>query len=200
MGLSNILNTFEFNLTEKDDVLTALETSTLILDQIIIDLNQILQIHGSISENSEQVVFQSLVDEITLSLANLIAQENVTIKTNFSAAGKTFTIKSYMYSIFYNLILNGIMYRQTGVEPLVSISTRAKEDGLEILFKDNGNGIDEKNIKNLFGLYKRFDTSVEGKGIGLFLVKMQVENLGGKISVQSKVGIGTIFKLEFPNQ
>jgi len=50
----------------------------------------------------------------------------------------------------------------------------------------------------LFGLYRRFDANVEGKGMGLFIVKMQAENLGGKISVQSEPGLGTTFKLTFP--
>jgi signal transduction histidine kinase len=103
-----------------------------------------------------------------------------------------------MHNIFYNLIINSIKYRQIGADVMINISTREKEDNLEILFKDNGKGIDEKNIKNLFGLYKRFDATIEGKGMGLFLVKMQVENLGGCISVQSKPGLGTTFRLEFP--
>jgi len=198
MGLSNILNTFEFNFTEREDVLAALSASVNILDQIIIDLNYILQVHGRISENSEEVVFQTLVDEITLDLAGLITRDNVTINTNFNEVGKIFTIKSYMHNIFYNLIINSIKYRQIGADVMINISTREKEDNLEILFKDNGKGIDEKNIKNLFGLYKRFDATIEGKGMGLFLVKMQVENLGGCISVQSKPGLGTTFRLEFP--
>jgi len=198
MGLSNILNTFEFNFTEREDVLAALSASVNILDQIIIDLNYILQVHGRISENSGEVVFQTLVDEITLDLAGLITRDNVTINTNFNEVGKIFTIKSYMHNIFYNLIINSIKYRQIGADVMINISTREKEDNLEILFKDNGKGIDEKNIKNLFGLYKRFDATIEGKGMGLFLVKMQVENLGGRISVQSKPGLGTTFRLEFP--
>lgn len=198
MGLSNILNTFEFNFTEREDVLAALSASVNILDQIIIDLNYILQVHGRISENREEVVFQTLVDEITLDLAGLITRDNVTINTNFNEVGKIFTIKSYMHNIFYNLIINSIKYRQIGADVMINISTREKEDNLEILFKDNGKGIDEKNIKNLFGLYKRFDATIEGKGMGLFLVKMQVENLGGCISVQSKPGLGTTFRLEFP--
>jgi len=70
---------------------------------------------------------------------------------------------------------------------------------LKIVFKDNGKGIEEKNFKDMFELYKRFDTKVEGRGMGLFMVKMQIENLGGKISLQSKPGSGTTFTLEFPD-
>ena len=46
----------------------------------------------------------------------------------------------------------------------------------------------------MFGLYKRFHTEVEGRGMGLFMVKTQVETLGGKISISSKVNVGTEFK------
>ena len=49
----------------------------------------------------------------------------------------------------------------------------------------------------MFGLYKRFHNHVEGKGIGLFMVKTQVETLGGKINISSKVDKGTEFSIEF---
>ena len=59
-------------------------------------------------------------------------------------------------------------------------------------------GIDlQKRGDQVFGLYKRFHTNIEGKGMGLFMVKTQVETLGGKISIQSEVNKGTEFKIEF---
>jgi len=72
-------------------------------------------------------------------------------------------------------------------------------NNIEISFKDNGKGIDlHKNSSQLFGLYKRFDTSVEGKGMGLYMVQTQVEALGGTISVNSVVGEGTEFIIQLP--
>ena len=68
-----------------------------------------------------------------------------------------------------------------------------------IRFQDNGKGIEEKNLKNLFGLYKRFDTNIDGKGMGLFMVKMQVESMGGSINVESEPGKGSAFIVEFPD-
>ena len=68
-----------------------------------------------------------------------------------------------------------------------------------MLFKDNGLGIDLQNLsEQVFGLYKRFHTDrAEGKGMGLYMVKTQVESMGGKISVSSEVNKGTEFKIEF---
>jgi PAS domain S-box-containing protein len=199
MGLTNMLNSFDLDVNESNEVKTALTASINNLDQIIMDMNHILQVSTRINDKTEVVSFQQLIEEINLSLNNLMQNENVKVTFNFEAADNFITIKSYMHSIFYNLILNSIKYKRTDNDPVISITTRKYDNKLEILFKDNGKGIDEKNFKNLFGLYRRFDTSVEGKGMGLFMVKMQVENLGGKISVQSKPGQGTTFKVEFPD-
>jgi PAS domain S-box-containing protein len=200
MGLSNMLNGFDFDLNENREVKTALATSINVLDNMILDLNHILQVSSRVNERSEVVSFPKLVEDIVLSLRHLINNENAVVNCNFKATDKMVTIKSYMHSIFYNLILNGIKYKRPHVEPVISIFTRKNEDKLEILFRDNGKGIEEKNLKNLFGLYKRFDTSVEGKGMGLFMVKIQVESMGGKISAESVYGEGTRFKLEFPDE
>lgn len=72
------------------------------------------------------------------------------------------------------------------------------ENRLLLVFTDNGLGIDlQSRTADVFGLYNRFHSHVEGKGIGLFIVKTQVEKLGGEISVKSEVYKGTEFKIEF---
>jgi signal transduction histidine kinase len=64
-------------------------------------------------------------------------------------------------------------------------------DKIELRFKDNGIGIDlEKNSGQLFGLYKRFDTTMEGKGMGLLMVKTKAEALGGTIKIKSNQARG----------
>ena len=101
--------------------------------------------------------------------------------------------------IFYKLISNSIKYKQSGLAPVIEIKSRKLADKIELSFKDNSIGMDlETKSEQIFGLYKRFHPQhAEGKGMGLFMVKTQVETLGGKISVQSKVNVGTEFKIEF---
>jgi PAS domain S-box-containing protein len=199
IGLSNILDTIGLDVEVHDEVKKSLSTSVNILDHVIMDLNNILQVRSQIHGQTELVSFGLLVGDINLSLNNLIQSEKATINFNFDETPDITTMKSYLHSIFYNLIINGIKYRRPEINPVISISTKRNGEKLKIFFKDNGKGIEEKNLENLFGLYKRFDTTVEGKGMGLFMVKMQVESLGGKISVQSKPGAGTTFVLEFPD-
>jgi signal transduction histidine kinase len=69
-----------------------------------------------------------------------------------------------------------------------------KEDVVTIEVSDNGLGLDVHRFKDkIFGLYKRFHTHTDGKGIGLFLVKLQAETLGGGVDIFSTPEQGTTF-------
>jgi len=198
IGLSSLLNELKNVQHEYVDTIDGIAVSANKLDAVILDLNQILQVSKS-NEKVEIVSLTELIDDIQTSINHLIERENVEIQCAFANGDAIFTLKSYLYSIFYNLILNSIKYHKPGVPPVITITSKTVDSKINISYRDNGRGIDlVKNAKSLFGLYKRFDTSVEGKGMGLFMVKMQVESLGGTITLQSKLNEGTRFELEFP--
>jgi PAS domain S-box-containing protein len=198
-GLASLLSDFEPGMPDSVNTLEALSLSVNNLDKVILDLNHILQIRSQVNDQIELVSLPLLLEEICAGINQMIAKNNVVIKGDFEALNELYILKSYLYSIFQNLVINGIKYRRTNVDPVIFISTKLKKGKMQICFKDNGRGIDlEKYGSHLFGLYKRFDWSVEGKGVGLFMVKMQVESLGGTISVKSKVNVGSEFILEFP--
>ena len=195
-GLSDLLNCFDHTDPDCITTLDSLARSVKNLDKVIMDLNQILQTGNQVNDKNEVVLLPVLIAEIKSGLQDMIATNNVAIYYDFSWIDELYILKSYIYSIFQNLIVNSIKYRRTEVDPIIHISTVLKKDKVIISFKDNGKGIDlDKNSKQLFGLYKRFDHSVEGKGMGLFMVKMQVESLGGTISVESELGKWTEFKI-----
>jgi len=169
------------------------------LDNIIIDLNDILQVKNVMISNKEKVSFSKLVDDIKFNIGSQLDQNGVMINTDFSEIDEVSTMKSYMHSIFYNLISNSIKYKQSDLVPEINIKSSKDADKIMLVFRDNSVGMDlETNNIDVFGLYKRFHPNLaEGKGMGLFMVKTQVEKLGGKISVQSEVNKGTEFKIEF---
>ena len=198
MGLSGLLNDLVPDEIECLEIVTGITASANKLDEVISDLNQILQV-SFLNEKNEQVALPELVDDIKKSINYLIERENARVTFDFTEAKSVFTLKSYLRSIFFNLILNSIKYRKPDADPEISITSKPGRGKIHISYRDNGRGIDTiKNKKDLFGLYKRFDTSVEGKGMGLFMVKMQVESLGGKIALHSQVNQGTVFEIEFP--
>lgn len=199
MGLSSLLEIGNIDMTQKERIVGGISLSVKNLNGIIVDLNNILQNKSQISGEKEIVRFSDLVASIKASISNMIENGNTKIECDFAQVDQVITLKSYLYSIFYNLISNSVKYRQTNIAAIIKITSRQKNEKIELVFEDNGKGIDlKKNNDQVFGLYKRFDTTVEGKGLGLFMVKSQVQTLGGTIALESEINKGTVFKITLP--
>ena len=200
IGITDLLAS-EDGLTEKEGQIVAmLSKSVNKLDEVITDINYVLQVKHQVNEKKEPVKLSDLLADINISIDSLLKSEDVQIISDFSAVNEIISIKSYFYSILFNLISNSIKYRRPGVHPVIEIRSAIKDGHVELTIRDNGLGIDlAKRGAQVFGLYKRFHSHVEGKGMGLFMVKTQVEVLGGKITVESEVNKGTIFHIVFDN-
>ncbi|MBS1528152.1 MAG: PAS domain S-box protein, partial [Bacteroidetes bacterium] len=199
MALTEMLEDKEMDPEAKSEITDRVSRSIQNLDTIIKDLNQILQARELASEKKETVYFQELIEAIRTSIHNIVVNEKVEFRYMFDGAESIFSIRSYLYSIFYNLSSNSIKYHRPGLTPVITIRTQRVKNNIEIRFKDNSKGIDlDKHGLQLFGLYKRFDNTVEGKGMGLFMVKTQVEALGGTIRIKSQPGEGTEFIIQLP--
>jgi PAS domain S-box-containing protein len=200
LGLISLLDEEDIPTETVDYINKSINLSANKLDEIIKDLNDILQAKNNINERKELVNFSNLVSDICVSIETLIKKKNAIITYEFAEAEEMMTIKSYLYSIFYNLISNSLKYRQHDIPSVIEIKSKVENNKVILLFKDNGMGIDLKKENNaVFGLYKRFHTKyAEGKGIGLFMVKTQVEAIGGSIGIKSEVNKGSEFRIEFP--
>ncbi len=188
-------NTPETNLELHD----ALDTSVKLLNDVIVDLNAILALKNETPENQEQINLTTLLRDIQVSIQTMILQSQTEIFTDFKNADNLNSLKTYLHSIFINLISNSIKYRQPGIAPIIEIKSELSGSNMIISFKDNGMGIDlDKKGDQVFGLYKRFHENIKGKGMGLFMVKTQIETLGGKIAIKSEVNKGTEFIMHLP--
>ena len=200
LGLTNLIKTVDHNKADEEIALEGLYTSAQKLDVVIRDLNYILQLKQNVNEHKVKVKCSEILADIKSGIKDVIKREGVEIYTDFSATDELLTLKSYWYSIFYNLVSNSIKYRQPGIRPIIEIKSVIEDGNAYYIFRDNGLGIDlEKKGEQLFGLYKRFHFHTEGKGMGLYMVKTQVERLGGKISVESEINKGTIFTIVLDN-
>lgn len=200
IGLTSLLKD-EYSLNEdKLKIINGLDLSITRLDEVIGDLNNILQLRVQIDEPKKYIDLKNLILDIQVSISNTIANIEVDIQTNFNSCTEIKSIKSYLYSIFYNLISNSIKYRKQEKKLIIQISSSISKNHIELIYQDNGIGIDLfKNGNQVFGLYKRFHLNqAEGKGVGLYMVKTQVEALGGSISIESEINKGTEFKIQFP--
>ena len=97
-----------------------------------------------------------------------------------------------------NLISNAIKYRHPDRKPVVDLYTYMEGGKYCLMVKDNGLGIDLKKYGNkIFNMYQTFHDREDAVGIGLFIVKNQVEMLQGTIEVESTVDLGTTFIIRF---
>ena len=198
-GLARILKQADLPLRERAETEDFLFQSVIKLDEIIRDLNHILQVRQEIMGKKEKIVLQKLFNDILTGFHLVIERESIKVLTDFSEAAELFSIKSYLYSIFLNLMSNSIKFRQPNKSLIIDVKSWIENDKLIFWFKDNGRGIDlSRKTNEIFGLYKRFHMDIEGKGMGLFMVKNQVKTLGGDIDVQSQPGAGTAFLIRLP--
>lgn len=198
IGISSIIDDPELKETDRKEFIKDLSHSATQLDTVVKDLNNILQTKKEVTDTKESVNLDELLTSIELLIADSIAKEQVTINKHFEV-DSIHTVRSYLYSIFLNLISNSIKYRIQDIPPIIDISVKQLQNNITITIKDNGQGLDmKKNGDKIFGLYKRFHPHIEGKGVGLFMAKSQAEAVGGKITATSELNKGIEFNITLP--
>jgi signal transduction histidine kinase len=198
LGLTNLM---EKDLTDLKgsqlELVKLVSQSAGELDEVIRDLGKIIDIRNDIFRIREKVFFQEEWRGVYKSLSAYVLPE-MKIETDFRQSPLVFTVRPILSSILFNLASNAIKYRSPDRALNLNIRTSRTDDGVMLEVSDNGLGIDlGQNDHNVFGLYKRFHTHTEGKGLGLYLVKLQIESLGGNVQVESEPNVGTTFKVAF---
>ena len=200
IGLADMFNMDDIDEAEKKQVIAHIQFSINKIDELINDLNIILAARSDINSKKEKVDFAEIILRVENTLQKQIKEAHARIEVQIAPdAAEIFSIKSYIKSILYNLVNNAIKYRSAGKDPLIEIGISKANEQIEIRVQDNGIGIDlVKYGHDIFGLYKRFHPSFEGKGLGLNMTKVQVELLGGSIQIASQPGEGTLFTIRLP--
>lgn len=199
VGLSTILE-HASSPEEHRKIIRLMVKSTFELDQVIQDLGLILRIQKLSAQTLSLVSLNKVVQKVVDMLETEIKETHASITRNFPDI-EIYSLPQYFESIIYNLFSNAIKYRHPDRAPHITINAVVESEFIRIEIEDNGLGIDlEHNRNNLFNLYKRFHFHVEGKGLGLYLVKTQIAALGGRIEVYSEIDSGTKFVLYFKSQ
>lgn len=199
MSLATLVKDHNYDPEEELYVLNSLFKSAEQLDAVVQDLNKILLVKRDLSELRQPIEFDSLLKDVLSGLTFMLQEIKPEIISDFSLATSIISVKSYLNSIFYVLIVNAIKYARPNIVPIINIWSEEEDGRVVLYFKDNGLGIDlEKHGNKIFKLYQKFHPQSEGRGVGLFMVKTQVEELNGKIFVTSQPNVGTTFKIVLP--
>jgi signal transduction histidine kinase len=169
------------------------------LDGIVCDLSVILEVKDNQELPTENIELPQLVKQAEKLLVTDI--KNSGLQTHFMGEVTSVVgVKAYLESIFYNLLSNAIKYASIDRPPVVRITGARQNNSNHVVisFTDNGMGIPSKDHEKIFQPYKRLSAKGSGKGLGLYLVKTQVEAMGGQVSVSSQEGEGTTFTIQLP--
>jgi len=199
-ALVNLLNTTSEGLMEKlgadneeqKTIAAMLNKSVSTMNTIISELSEIAKVEGNHKEKVEHVNFENIFQEVKMTLHDKISESRAHFNMDIKKRDIMYSRKN-LRSILYNLVSNAIKYRSSGRVPEISITINKEKDFVKLAVKDNGIGFSEEHKKMIFTPFTRFEKSVEGTGIGLYLIKKLVENDGGKIILNSKVGQGSEF-------
>lgn len=158
----------------------------------------VLKRNDSLDIHTETLSFNDSLNAVLGSLSSLIRNTNTVINADFSDLEEIVFNRSYLESIFLNLITNSIKYARPGSRPRIHIYSRNLNGVKQLIFEDEGQGFEMDRVKDkIFGLHQKFHDTEDSKGIGLYLVHSYITSLGGQIKVESRVNEGARFTLSF---
>nr|WP_321451332.1 HAMP domain-containing sensor histidine kinase [uncultured Carboxylicivirga sp.] len=201
--LELLLNNFHsYEPKEIENFLNILYGTTNISFELLVNLTEWLSINGEkLSFKPEEVNVSELLSKAILT-TSLTAHQKDIIVNNCIAEDIYAIIDSNMVgTIFRNLLNNAIKY--SNKKGCIDVTAQLKDEFIEITVKDNGVGLNDNTLKNIFkleGINSVQGTAQEyGTGFGLLLCKELVEIEGGQIWVESSIGKGSEFKFTIPN-
>ena len=184
------------DIPEKLSYFDLFKEGTQKLSETIEYLNEIITIQQKTNIEKKGIRLKHEIEKTRMALSLSIKASEIVITHSIPNSLIVNVIPAYLDSILLNLFTNAIKYKSPDRNATLEISYETKDNYNIINFKDNGLGLNlEKDGHKLFGMYKTFHGNEDAKGIGLFLTKNQLEAMGGKIEVESKVGEGSNFKI-----
>ena len=183
----------------EDEIVERMERSLSSLKGTIDGLGQLVKQTNPEENASSAVMIKEVLDEIETDLgAQIHATGAALIRKGYE--GTLTTNRPYLKSMLSNLISNALKYHKPDVAPRIEIEIRKRDPWLHIRVADNGIGIDlEKEGSQVFRPFKRLlANKKDGFGLGLYIVKRQVENLNGSVHVKSTRGKGSEFEIKLP--
>ena len=201
--VGNILTLLSFFETtdkeeEKAEYLSLLKESGFTTQQTLHELNEVLKIKQNKQIPRQELQFEKVLQHVKSMLSAKITEVSAVIESDFSQAPTIVYPNIYLESIFLNLLSNSLKYIHPDRKPEVFFRSFHSNSNIILEVRDNGLGINlERYGHQVFKLHKTFHKHPESRGIGLFMIKNQIETLGGEISIASQVDKGTTIFVNF---
>ena len=201
--VSNILSLLDFyekteDPAEKKMFIKMLHDSGTKILTSLQELNEVLKIKQDKDIARQDLLFENVLDGVRKQLSSQITEAKAVVSTDFERVPKVKYPNIYLESVLINLLSNALKYRHPDRTPEIRLKSTVENERVILTVTDNGLGIDLKRYgHHIFKLRKTFHKHPESRGIGLFMIKSQIEALGGEITISSEQNIGTTFIVKF---
>lgn len=187
---------------EQRELINILYEESLRMGRLVYDLLDYTRIEtGHFELNLEEAAIQPLIDRLRRRYSAFSAEQDVHLRIICEVQGRAWVDPHRLEQILINLLDNAFRYTPKGGN--IDVFLWREERHLKIDVADSGSGIAEEDLPFLFERFYKADKARtrkgEGTGLGLSIVKRLVEAHDGSITVESKLGIGTTFHLDFPH-
>ncbi len=199
IGLLNLLDAEAPGLVEHP-YMELLRSTTTSLNQTITHLNEVLDVHLGRHEPLSPCHPASAITRALAGVSAQLEESGMQVDVEVPDTLQVMAVPAYLDSIVLNLITNALKYRDPQRPARLRIWNEPADNGrVALRFADNGLGIDLGKYGNdLFGLFQTFHDHPDAKGMGLYITRSQVEEMGGAISVDSEPGLGSVFAVMLP--
>ncbi len=199
LGLTQLFNTKNINDPLNQQLVEMIKTTSRDFDVTMRDLASILEIKRGVNGNFAMINLDECLLKARITL-NEFAQIRYSLVTQFDEH-TVYGIEPYLISVFYNLLSNSAKFKKDSGVLEIKISSRRENNQMILEYKDNGIGFNQVEAgENLFKPYKRFHIHREGKGLGLYMIKLQIESMGGTVMVQSEEDKGFLCVISFQSK
>jgi PAS domain S-box-containing protein len=200
-NITTLLNFYEnaASENERQEYFSLLKESSATTLYMLNEVNEVLKIKQNKNIEKEMLTFSAVLQQVIKLLNAKISQSAAVINADFSESPVIHYPRIYLESIILNLLDNGLKYAHPERKPELHFKTYKDRQGhLYLAVKDNGLGLNlNKYGHYMFKLRKTFHRHPESKGIGLFMIKNQIESMGGEITLTSVENEGSTFFVNF---
>lgn len=188
----------ESTLSGKDQCLKLIDVSIKKLDRFtreIIDYSR----NARAELDVQEIDFKALIESTFQELRFLEKASMIDMRYSIEENGKLYSDYRRLGVILNNLVSNAIIYHNFYQnEPFIEVRVFIGPKSTQIAIEDNGSGIKDEHLKNIFKMFYRATEGTSGSGLGLYIVQEALNKLKGQIKVKSNYGRGTVFEIEVP--
>lgn len=198
LGLINLAG-LSTQKTERDELISMMKNQIIKLDSYIQEITDYSR-NARVEVQYTEFNLVDILNEVINNLKYMEGADRINFIIDVNADKRIFSDKERFKVIIGNLISNSIKYQDLTKSPYLKIESHENGKGDELIFVDNGIGIEREHIDRIFDMFYRASDKSRGSGLGLYIAKEITAKINATLEVESTFGKGTSFKVKLPSK